>query len=128
MIERSPFCTTCPFVDEVTGVIAPLGYTLVFQMKADTARAYRDLPPLPAQYHYEGPHGASVIYLAGKDIPILGDDDDEPASDGLRSYPEHGSRFWIAAPNAHAVLLVLRVLSRLGALKWQRGSRSTMAA
>jgi hypothetical protein len=128
MIERNPFCATCPFVDEVTGVLAPFGYTLIFQMKADTARAYTDLPPLPAQYHYEGPCGASVIYLAGKDVPILGDKDDEPSSAQPHPYPEHRSRFWIAALDAHTVSLVLRVLSRLGALKWQSGSRSTMAA
>jgi hypothetical protein len=128
MIERNPFCATCPSANDVTEVLAPLGFTLVFQMKADPARASTNLPPLPAQYHYEGPRGTSVIYLAGKDIPMLGDEGDEPAGDRPLPYPEHGSRFWIAAPDAHAVLLVLRVLARLGLLKWQRGSRTTQAA
>jgi hypothetical protein len=128
MIEHSPFCATCPSADDVTEALAPLGFTLVFQMKADTARAYTNLPPLPAQYHYEGQHGASVIYLAGKDILILGDEVDEPAGARPLPYPEHCSRFWIAAPDAHVVLLVLRVLARLGSLKWQRGSRPMKAA
>src|SRR5438876_11386682 len=66
--ERSAFCATCPEPTDVSKVLAGQGCSLVFCMKAEDEGAYMDLPPLPAQFHYEGPGGVRVIYLAGPDV------------------------------------------------------------
>ncbi len=62
---------------------------------------------LPAQFHYAGPHGVEVIYLAGSDWPI-------------RSLPPHESRFWCyASQEAHEVAQqVMETLSRAWSLSW----------
>jgi hypothetical protein len=113
--DLTAFCASCPAAEEVTAALSPLGFTLAFQMRADTARAYTDLPPLPAQYHYEGPHGASVIYLAGKDMPCLGDEDERDWG----AFPPHASRFWLyAGADAGAHEQTAQVLTSAWALTW----------
>ena len=83
MTDLTAFCTTCPATDEVTAVLAPLGFILVFQMKADDDHTYLHLAPLPAQFHYRDHCGTEAIYLAGVD-----QEEEQPA-------PPHASRFWL---------------------------------
>ena len=82
--DLSAFCQTCPHPTGCHKRTCLLGFSLAFQMKADDQQAYMQLKPLPAQFHYEGPYGMNVVYLAGEDI----DSDDEHA------FPVHASRFW----------------------------------
>jgi hypothetical protein len=85
--ELHAFCTTCPPAEEVTALLAKLGFRLTFQMEAqDDLRSGIPLPALPAQYHYKDAYGTEVLYLAGTDTPLEGED-----------YPPHASRFWLYA-------------------------------
>ncbi len=105
--DLTAFCATCPSADEVTAALDPLGFTLVFQMKADDDQAYLHLAPLPAQFHYRDHCGTEVIYLAGVDS-----EDEQPA-------PRHASRFWLyggADENAHKQ--TAQVLTTTWALTW----------
>lgn len=105
--DSTAFCATCPLADEVTEVLAPLGFALVFQMEADDDQAYLHLAPLPAQFHYRDHCGSEVIYLAGVDL-----EDEQPA-------PPHASRFWLyAGANASANERAAQVLSTAWALTW----------
>ena len=101
--EISAFCQTCPPPHEVTNVLVLLGFSLTFQMQADSQQAYLQLKPLPAQMHYEGPYGMNVVYLAGEDLNI----DDECI------FPAHASRFWLYPGNESEPLFqhVIDVLS-----------------
>ena len=113
--ERSAFCATCPQPVDVSKVLASLECSLAFSMPAENEGAYMDLPPLPAQFHYEGPGGLRVIYLAGPDIAL----------DGER-FPEHQSRFWLYGDHTQAAFQ--QVASRLSvrwSLRWQRNGASS---
>ena len=83
--ELEAFCPVCPSVEEVSGLLAELGYRLVFQLSAQPERDH--LPPLPAQYHYRHVSGAEAIFLAGQDSPL---------HTGVLSLPAHASRFWLS--------------------------------
>jgi hypothetical protein len=113
--ERSAFCATCPQPTDVSKVLSSLGCSLAFSMPVEDERAYMDLPPLPAQFHYEGPGSLRVIYLAGPDIAL----------DGER-FPEHQSRFWLSGDHNQAPFQqVASKLSVRWSLHWQRcGSTS----
>ncbi len=51
--ERHAFCATCPSPQEVTALLAKLGFRLAFQMEAqDDLKSGERLPALPSQYHY----------------------------------------------------------------------------
>lgn len=89
--ELHAFCPTCPPAPDVTALLATLGFRLAFQMEAqDDLRSGERLPALPAQYHYKDAFGTEVLYLAGTDTPLEGED-----------YPRHASRFWLYA-GAHS--------------------------
>jgi hypothetical protein len=113
--ERSAFCATCPQPTDVTNVLANLGCVLSFTMPAEDEGAYIDLPPLPAQFHYEGPGSLRVIYLAGPDVAL----------DGER-FPEHGSRFWLSGDHDQAAFQqIASKLSVRWSLRWQRSGSSS---
>ena len=108
--ERSAFCTICPRPEEVTHLLESLGIVLDFSMPAESEGAYMHLPPLPAQFHYEGPGALHVIYLAGPDIALDGE-----------CFPNHKSRFWLYG--GHDLALFQQVASVLAvrwSLTWQR--------
>ncbi len=78
--ERDAFSLLCPSVLEVKHVLQELGFTLVRHIKASQ---YTYHAPLPDQYHFEGPRGLEIIFLAGKDTPEDGG-----------TFPHHNSRWW----------------------------------
>jgi hypothetical protein len=97
--ELEAFCTTCPPVEEVSALLATLGFTLSFQMQEQDALVH--LPALPAQYHYKDAYGTEVIYLAGHDTPLEGE-----------HFPLHASRFWLyAGADAQAFQLTMSTLA-----------------
>jgi hypothetical protein len=106
--ELEAFCATCPPPQEVSALLARLGFRLTFQMDEQPDRSSQ-LPPLPAQYHYkDDAHGTEVIYLAGRDTPLEGE-----------AFPCHASRFWLypgadiqAFHLAMSTLLLTYVLAR----------------
>jgi hypothetical protein len=105
--DLTAFCTSHPSANEVTAALAPLGFILAFQMKADTDHAYLDLAPLPAQFHYRDSHGTEVIYLDGID-----QEDERPA-------PQHASRFWVyAGADESAREQTAQALTTTWALTW----------
>jgi hypothetical protein len=81
--ELEAFCSICPSAEEVSALLATLGFTLSFQMQEQDALVH--LPTLPAQYHYKDTCGTEVIYLAGRDTPLEGE-----------VFPFHASRFWLS--------------------------------
>jgi len=108
--EYSAFCTTCSRPEEVTNVLASLGFVLDFTMPTEDEGAYMHLPPLPAQFHFEGPGGVYAIYLAGPDVALDGE-----------SFPDHTSRFWLYGGHDQAVFQrVASVLAIRWSLTWQR--------
>src|SRR5262249_47411148 len=115
------FSATCPEPEEVTSLLQGLGFHLAFFLAADDANtAMADLPPLPAQYHYEDEVGTRVEYLAGVDIPCLADDEEEPVAPVRYRYPPHASRFWLTPGGRE--LVTRRVRDALDAafnLRWQ---------
>lgn len=102
------FCETCPDPQQVTEVLAELGFSLDFQMDAIIPAKYSATAPLPAQYHYKTHDGCEIIYLAGKDRPEQG-----------QILPKHASRFW-AYSGAHPMLYqqVLQVLASTWSFAW----------
>jgi hypothetical protein len=107
MTDQTAYCATCPSADEVTAVLAPLGFILVFEMNADDDQAYLHLAPLPAQFHFRNDDGTEVIYLAGVDQA-----DEQPAS-------RHAARFWIyAGADTGARERVTQLLSATWTLTW----------
>jgi len=106
--ELEAFCSTCPAAQEVTALLARLGFRLAFQM--DEQRSHTSqLPPLPAQYHYKDTHGTEVIYLAGRDAPLEGE-----------VFPFHASRFWLyTGAHVQAHHLTLSTLTLTYLLAWQ---------
>lgn len=109
--EMTAFCSTCPAAQDVTHTLVALGFRLTFQMKAETKLKSQSLAPLPAQFHYANDAGTEVVYLAGEDVPSLGDDDELDLS--TLCYPKHASRFWLY-PGA-SPLAVQRTLHTLAA-------------
>jgi hypothetical protein len=100
--ELEAFCTTCPPVEEVSALLANLGFTLAFHMDAVQSPCAA-VPPLPAQYHYKKDAcGTEVIYLAGRDTPL---------EDG-EVFPFHASRFWLyAGADVQAFQLAMSTLA-----------------
>lgn len=119
--EHSAFCTTCPSPEDVTHLLARFGLHLTYSRPAETMQLYRDMPPLPAQYHFEDDWGTQVLFLAGPDTPSLADDEDEEGvCSAYRSYPLHASRFWlIAGANRLRTYRLQDVLSARWALRWR---------
>ncbi len=85
--ELHGFCATCLPAEDVTALLAKLGFRLAFQMAAqDDLKSVVHVPALPAQFHYKDAFGTEVLYLAGTDTPLEDED-----------YPRHASRFWLYA-------------------------------
>ncbi len=107
--ELEAFCATCPAPEEVTTLLAKLGFHLEFQMDEQCDHPY-ELPPLPAQYHYKDASGTEVIYLAGRDFPMNEDGD---------TLPPHASRFWLyAGADVQAFQLAASTLALHWRLAW----------
>ena len=107
--ELEAFCTTCPPPQEVSALLATLGFTLAFHMDA-VQSSYTEVPPLPAQYHYKKDGcGTEVIYLAGRDTPLEGE-----------VFPFHASRFWLyAGADAQAFQLTMSTLALHYGFAWR---------
>ena len=107
--ELEAFCATCPPAEDVTELLAKLGFHLDFQMDEQRDHPY-ELPPLAAQYHYKDTSGTEVIYLAGRDFPMN--------EDGC-TLPPHASRFWLyAGADAQAFQLAACTLALQWRLAW----------
>ena len=108
--ELEAFCATCPPPQDVTALLAKMGFRLAFQMEAqDDLKAVVHLPALPAQYHYKDASGAEVIYLAGRDTPL----------EGGEVFPFHASRFWLyPGANAQGFQLARSMLALSFQLSW----------
>ncbi len=105
--ELEAFCTTCPPAEEVSALLATLGFTLSFQMQEQGALVH--LPLLPAQYHYKDACGTEVIYLAGRDTPLEGE-----------VFPFHASRFWLyKGADAQAFQLTMSTLALSYRFTWR---------
>ena len=115
--EIEAFCQTCPALEELTRLLHPLGFRLVFQMDAVIYPAYTQTPDLPAQYHYKDEHGTEVIFLAGKGHPLDGE-----------YIPPHASRFWLCA-GAHPMIIqnVAQFLATTWAISWRYASDKGIA-
>ncbi len=112
------FCAICPEPGEVTALLQGVGLHLDFFLEADDADT--ELPPLPAQYHYEDEIGTRVAYLAGTDIPCLADDEDDPQQMTRYRYPPHASRFWLTPGGSELVTRrVQEALATAFHLRWQ---------
>jgi hypothetical protein len=108
------FCSTCPAAQDVTALLARLGFRLEFQM--DEQRDHSGLlPPLPAQYHYKNDaHGTQVIFLAGRDFPVNEDGG---------TLPSHASRFWLyEGADAQAFESVATMLGLTYQFTWRDSS------
>ena len=106
--ELEAFCATCPPVEQVSALLATLGFTLTFHMDAVQSPC-AEVPPLPAQYHYKDAYGTEVIYLAGRDTPLEGE-----------VFPFHASRFWLyAGADAQAFQLTMSTLALRYGFAWR---------
>jgi hypothetical protein len=104
--ERQAFCATCPSAEDVTALLATLGFSLDFQL--DTQHTSQ-LAPLPAQYHYKDASGTEVIYLAGRDVALDGE-----------QFPPHASRFWLyAGADTQAFTRAMSTLALHYRLTWR---------
>lgn len=111
--ELEAFCPTCPLADEVTNLLHTVGFELAFHMEIDASPDYEQLPPLPAQFHFQDTHGNEVIFLAGRDADL----------DGVR-LPEHASRFWLySGADVAAYRRVAHMLAVRWSLAWQPTSQ-----
>jgi hypothetical protein len=54
--EREAFCTCCPSAEEVGSLLQVLGFELTFHMDTDAPPMYEQMPPLPAQFHFQDTH------------------------------------------------------------------------
>src|SRR5205809_6394920 len=66
--DLTAFCATCPSADEVTAALDPLGFPLVFQMKADDDQAYLYIALLFTQIHYCNYCSKDVNYIEDVDF------------------------------------------------------------
>jgi hypothetical protein len=106
------FCAICPSAEEVISVLQALGFALTFHMKIDASPEYEQVPPLPAQFHFQDKHGTEAIFLAGPDADL----------DGI-PLPEHTSRFWLyPGANVAAYRRVAHVLAVTWPLTWRAGN------
>lgn len=121
------FCQTCPDPDKVTRMLKVLGFHLVFSMPADDVGGYMaDLPPLPAQYHYEDAAGTRVEYLAGVDTLCLDDDEESESTSQLWRFPPHASRFWLTSGGQElAARRAKECLTQLWMLHWQENQQES---
>lgn len=111
------FCQMCPKPGEVELALQELGFHLVFSLPGEARGEYTDLPPLPAQFHYEDTIGTCVEFLAGPDTPCL--DDDEFAGLASPRYPAHASRFWLTSGGHElAMQRTQELLRKRWALEW----------
>jgi hypothetical protein len=103
------FCQSCPSLESVKAVLAPLGFSLTLSMKAYAAFPTHSVPALPAQYHFEDNKGTEVLYLAGKDY----------SSEEGKQLPAHQSRLWMYPGHdpAHSVQAVA-TLSKQWLMAW----------
>jgi hypothetical protein len=109
--ELEAFCHSCPAREEVTTFLEQLGMHLDFQMDAFLPPAYSGLAQLPAQFHFEGPAGMSIIYLAGEDS----------ATEDGGHLPPHKSRFWAySGADARAFGWITQRVSLQWSFTWQR--------
>jgi hypothetical protein len=108
--ELEAYCLFCPAPEEVTTFLEQMGMHLEFQMDAVFPPANAGLAVLPAQFHFGGPAGMSIIYLAGED---------SVTEDG-EQLPPHKSRFW-AYPGADARAFgwITQRLALQWSLTWQ---------
>ena len=107
--ELEAFCASCPPAEDVTTLLAKLGFHLDFQMDEQRDHPY-ELPPLAAQYHCKDTSGTEVIYLAGRDFPMNEDGD---------TLPPHASRFWLyAGADVQAFQLAACTLALQWRLAW----------
>ena len=106
--ELTAFCASCPTPEAVTAFLQSLGLRLDFHLEAVHYAVYKQLPDLPAQYHYQT-QGLEVIYLAGEDIPLDGE-----------CFPGHASRFWVyPGPDGATFGRIIAALSAQWLLTWQ---------
>jgi hypothetical protein len=98
-----------PPVEDVTRLLQAYGFELAFHMDIDAPPQYEQLPPLPAQFHFQDSHGDEVIFLAGRDADM----------DGMY-LPEHASRFWLyPGADRAASRRVADVLATRWSLAWR---------
>lgn len=106
--DLEAFCATCPPAEDVTALLAKLGFRLDFHMEEQRDHQY-ELPPLAAQYHFKDAHGTEVIYLAGRDTPLEGE-----------IFPFHASRFWLfAGADVQAFQLAMSTLALSYHFTWR---------
>ena len=108
--ELEAFCQVCPPPQEVSALLATLGFTLAFHMDAVQSPC-AEVPSLPAQYHYKKDGcGTELIYLAGRDTPL---------EEG-EVFPFHASRFWLyAGADAQAFQRALSTLALRYQFTWR---------
>ncbi len=112
--DLEAFCATCPSAQEVINLFQALGFELTFHMNTDVSPEYEQVPPLPAQFHFQDKHGTEAIFLAGPDANL----------DGIQ-LPEHSSRFWLYPGSDEAAFwLIAHVL----AVKWSLVCRAESQA
>lgn len=97
------FCHCCPSVTEVTQTLHTAGCRLRFSMDACSPPSWAAGGALPAQFHYEGPAGVEVLFLAGRD-----------SASGRERLPKHVARFWIdGSPSQKSREVQRRIVSLL---------------
>lgn len=108
------FCGTCPSAQEVINLLQMLGFELTFYMDIDASPKYEQVPPLPAQFHFQDKHGTEAIFLAGRDANL----------DGIQ-LPEHASRFWLYPGSDEAAFWwIAHVLAVKWSLAWRAESQA----
>ncbi len=97
-------------------MLEALGLRLTFEMAATSPAQDLRVAPLPAQFHFRGPRGLEVIYLAGKDVSY----------EQYHPLPPHASRWW-AYPGANPLLCaqVTKALSARWQLHWRTSAPDT---
>jgi hypothetical protein len=107
--ELGAFCHSCPKKEVVTSFLERLGMRLDFQLDAFLPPAHSELTQLPAQFHFEGPGGMSIIYLAGQD---------RAPEEGER-FPPHKSRFWAyTGADAHVFGWITQSVAHQWSFTW----------
>jgi len=107
------FCSHRLDPQVLTQALSPLGFRLSLYLQEKT---YSNLPPAPAQYHYQHVDGTEVIYLHGEDA------DDHTA-------PAHAARLWLyVGHDIHTAQQVMSLIARQFALSWHTCQQSVMEA